>query len=811
MNETELDSSSSPAPASSGEGCWPVALLVGTALWIGLCTVVFLVFTWITEQSIAEGSLTGTNVRWIANLVYAAVLLVPLGVEYAALGSSRYRNTIRTWLYASLLLLFALPARLVPFYHHQTVTGLLILGLLLYCFVMRQALRRQAVPARLPRKPVSGRTALALVFAAGVTVPWALFGALGSPLDTLLNLAAGLLLGYAAALTLRAGLLAPQRDDQDGTDQPGLSLAGVTLVISVLIMAAAVGQNGLQLALPLILPPVALAAVLHAQDKDRQYTGLTAAALLLGLAAAAPLIWVDPDELLLVIGISPGEIIDWSSRATLYSFLISLAVVIFALLARHWSALGRVGSPAVLIPTVLAWAGVVIVYLVSGQPGFYGEKLFVILKDQADLSQVAGISNPVERRAAVYQALVEHASASQQGLRGSLERFGIEVKPYYLVNALEVDGGPLVRLWLSTRPEVDRVLDSPYLRPLPEEIPSSSGTISEPDPRMWNLQMIQAPRVWRTFDVRGAGVVIGQADSGVQGDHPELRDSYLGSEGDHDYTWYDPWFGSESPQDFGGHGTHTLGSILGNNVGVAPDAQWIGCVNLARNLGNPAYYLDCWQFLLAPFPQNGDPFTDGDPARGANIINNSWSCPELEGCDAGVYLPAVQALRQAGVFVVVSAGNNGNNGCGSVDSPPAIYDEVYSVGAVDPGGDIAPFSSLGPVTVDGSQRVKPDILAPGAGVLSAFPGSSYEILSGTSMAGPHLAGVVALMWSANPDLIGQVEETEAILNQTARPYLGEPVTCSEGDSLPRNGVGYGVVDAYAAVQAALDAAGESAP
>ena len=101
--------------------------------------------------------------------------------------------------------------------------------------------------------------------------------------------------------------------------------------------------------------------------------------------------------------------------------------------------------------------------------------------------------------------------------------------------------------------------------------------------------------------------------------------------------------------------------------------------------------------------------------------------------------------------------------------------------------------------------------------------SAVPVLIGTAMArgqghslnpvffGLNLAGVVALMWSANPDLIGQVEETEAILNQTARPYLGEPVTCSEGDSLPRNGVGYGVVDAYAAVQAALDAAGESAP
>ena len=88
-------------------------------------------------------------------------------------------------------------------------------------------------------------------------------------------------------------------------------------------------------------------------------------------------------------------------------------------------------------------------------------------------------------------------------------------------------------------------------------------------------------------------------------------------------------------------------------------------MNLGRNLGNPAYYLDCMQFMLAPYPQRGNPLTDGDPARAAHVLNNSWGCPPIEGCDAAALGPAVRALRAAGIFVVASAGNEGPR-CGSV-------------------------------------------------------------------------------------------------------------------------------------------------
>jgi subtilisin family serine protease len=150
---------------------------------------------------------------------------------------------------------------------------------------------------------------------------------------------------------------------------------------------------------------------------------------------------------------------------------------------------------------------------------------------------------------------------------------------------------------------------------------------------------------------------------------------------------------------------------------------------------------------------------------------------------------------------VVSAGNGGPS-CGTVSDPLAIYPDVLSVGAVDRNNRLADFSSRGPVTVDGSGRVKPDILAPGDGVVSAFPNGTYASESGTSMAGPHVAGVVALMWSAQPRLVGDIDRTTQILIQTARPYTGTLSACA-GTGRPNNAAGYGIVDAYAAVKAAL--------
>ncbi len=201
----------------------------------------------------------------------------------------------------------------------------------------------------------------------------------------------------------------------------------------------------------------------------------------------------------------------------------------------------------------------------------------------------------------------------------------------------------------------------------------------------------------------------------------------------------------------------------------------------------------------------GDPFSQGVPELAPHVINNSWGCPPEEGCDAA----AIEMLRQvvanvraAGIVVVGSAGNDGALGCASVGQPIGMYGEVLTVGAVDSAEHLAGFSSRGPVTVDGSGRLKPDLTAPGVAVRSSVKGNTYATMSGTSMASPHVAGTVALLWSAAPHLVGAVDATEQVLRLSARPH---PTTaCSSPPSgQPNNLYGWGVVDAEAGLRQAL--------
>ena len=186
------------------------------------------------------------------------------------------------------------------------------------------------------------------------------------------------------------------------------------------------------------------------------------------------------------------------------------------------------------------------------------------------------------------------------------------------------------------------------------------------------------------------------------------------------------------------------------------------------------------------------------------MVGNSWACPPDEGCAVGVLQAAFDNLRAAGVFMAVAAGNEGRtgNGCSTVGSPPAVYDSAISVGAVDQLDQLAAFSSRGPVTVDGSSRRKPDLVAPGVGVRSSTA-TGYGTASGTSMAAPHLGGAAALLLSAFPHLRRNVEATERILEQSAVP-LTRPATCG-GDSptqVPNNVFGYGRLDVLAAYRLA---------
>jgi hypothetical protein len=213
--------------------------------------------------------------------------------------------------------------------------------------------------------------------------------------------------------------------------------------------------------------------------------------------------------------------------------------------------------------------------------------------------------------------------------------------------------------------------------------------------------------------------------------------------------------------------------------------------------GTPATYLESFEFFLAPYPVGGVP-AQGNPALAPHVTTNSWLCPPSEGCTTTSLLLAAQAHRAAGIVTVVAAGNDGS-GCSTVYAPCALYDEVYSVGAHRWDDlSLANFSSRGPVTIDGSGRIKPDIAAPGVSVRSCTPNGGYGWSSGTSMATPHVAGAVALLISAHPAISGNVDAIEQVLNATATPV---PAATCGGTGSWTNEFGHGRLDALAAVQA----------
>lgn len=759
---------------------------------------------WFSEEVMLSVGITWPSWIWFLIALLQGILIgVPAVLIWKYRPSDRYGPVFHSWTLSAIFVLFLSPVRLISPPSAQLAALLQIFLLCVFLILVLSSWKFRS-GCNLQKNYVSyPAILLGIGLGAVIIYPWLAWGAPGSFLDTALNLFAGLLFGVTVGLILSNYLLVPIRLSSKGIGHD-LILGGFAAGTALFVMCSAFGFNGLQVLLMLFVPILFISVVGTGWYGQTQKAGVNwiAVALLTGIAAAAPMIFVDSDELVMTLAFGSKDIPYWTSRAAMVSILIAIVANAAFILLRRKLAGAKTPIPLSLFAAG-AWILGIGLFVGVGQPGFYGDQIFVIMSDQTDLGGLHLSEDNNLRAGTVYDALVDHAETSQADIREELDNLGIGYTPYYLVNGLAVDAGPTIGIWLERRSDVDRVIENPVLRPLQSPLEIISGDDDAPTAPEWNLTMIGADRIWNEFGITGEGIVIGHADSGVQGDHPVLAQSYRGAGIGDDYNWFDPWFDSTSPTDSSGHGTHTLGIILGSGTGVAPGAQWFACANLVRNLGNTALYLDCLQFLMAPYPAGGDPFTNGDPNLAAHVINNSWLCPEIEGCDSYALIEAAKNLREAGVFVVVAAGNEGPR-CGSVQYPMATFDEVFSVGAIDEYGELALFSSLGPVNSDGSERTKPDLVAPGDGVLSAFPNDTYSVQSGTSMAAPHIAGVVALMWSANPSLVGDIDHTEQILAQTAKPYSGIIPTCTKGEATPNNAVGYGVVDAYGAVKAALE-------
>ncbi|MGK5518807.1 S8 family serine peptidase [Micromonospora sp. URMC 107] len=782
-----------PPAAPGRQNPWAVVAAAVTGCWMVGLVVVGQSGGWLADQIVLASGLDRVVWLWPATVLFTVLLVGAPALALALLPrSAAVRTAGRAWLAAALALGALGLLRAIAPVHHEAYLAALAATAALAALVLRALARRAAVAT--PRAVAPPATLLGVAGGLALLLPWVWLGALGGLLETVLAGVAAGAVGVLAGALLDDAFWS--RFTVGGPPRPArlVLVGGLVAGVALLLLAGGVGQSGAQLPLLLTLPPAGFAlAALHAAARP---TGAVRPAVrwLVGLGVLGPLAFTDPEEITLVLA-GTRDVPFWVAAAAGAGLAVAavLAVAYGVLLTR-----GRRPSRRVAGATAGALlVGLGVVAVGAGQPGLHGERLFVVLREQADLGGVPATTGRAGRDARVgevYRRLVATAERTQGDLRRDLRRLRLAHTPYYLVNAVEVAGGPAVRAWLSRRPEVARVLVSQRVRPLPAPAGRSRGTAPAPAGPEWNVRMLGADRVWSRLGVDGSGIVVGSSDSGVDGGHPALAGGFRGG----DDSWHDPWDGTRAPTDQGGHGTHTVGSAVGRGgVGVAPGARWVGCVNLDRNLGNPAYYLDCLQFMLAPFPAGGDPFADGRPARAPEVLTNSWGCPAIEGCDPGVLRPATAALDAAGIMVVAAAGNTGPY-CGSIDDPPAPYADVLTVGAVDRQRRVTSFSSRGPVP----GAAKPDLVAPGDEVLSAMPGGGYATLSGTSMATPQVAGVVALMWSANPALVGDLPRTRQILRDTATraeaTYASRTDTCG-GDA---NITGAGLVDAYAAVQAA---------
>jgi subtilisin family serine protease len=416
---------------------------------------------------------------------------------------------------------------------------------------------------------------------------------------------------------------------------------------------------------------------------------------------------------------------------------------------------------------------------------------WVRLKGAADLGAARRASTKDDKAELVYEAKKDKARSSQAGLRKLLDAQDADYTSFWIVNAVKVTAGPKLAEEIAKLPEVEAIEP---IRTLELPKPDPSKAEARVDAVEWNIDRVGAPRVWEELGNRGEGIVVANIDTGVQFDHPDLAASYRGRSADgavdHDHNWFDPArvCPTSAPCDNNGHGTHTMGTMAGaNGIGVAPGVKWIAAKGCEQNTCTDASLLAAGQWILAPTDLNGQ---NPRPDLAPDIVNNSWGG---EGFDPW-YKETVEAWVAAGIFPAFSNGNEGP-ACRTSGSP-GQYVISYSAGGFDVNNALYNRSSKG----EGENgETKPNISAPAVSVRSSVPGGTYASFTGTSMASPHVAATVALIWSAAPALQNDVAATRPLLDGTA---IDVADTSCGGTAADNNVWGEGRLDTYAAVQAA---------
>ncbi|MCB8953803.1 MAG: S8 family serine peptidase [Ardenticatenales bacterium] len=434
---------------------------------------------------------------------------------------------------------------------------------------------------------------------------------------------------------------------------------------------------------------------------------------------------------------------------------------------------------------------------------------FVWMTEQADLSPAAGLSTKEAKGQFVFDTLRETAERTQKELRQYLDSQAVNYTPFYIANKIYVAAGNSETvLSIAARADVAQITANHafQLQPPVDRAPAPD-TVEAIEP---NLTFVRADEVW-DMGYDGEGVVLAGNDTGLAWNVPAIINHYRGwngSSADHNYNWWDATNTYPTvPNDGFGHGTHTAGTMVGddgagNQIGMAPGAKTIHCKNMTDGgSGTDLTFTTCFQWDLAPWDLSG---ANPNPAMAPDAVTNSWG---YWGGNNPVFEDEIAALQAAGIAIEVSAGNEGS-GCASLRSP-GDYLQVITTGSVQHSSGVLPgtitgFSSRGPSDLYPNDYF-PDVMAPGENIRSSVPGGTYEAWSGTSMAGPHVTGLIGLMWSASPALRGDIAQTYDAIYDTAVRLSGQNGSNCGGDYVngPNNDWGFGTIDSVAAVEEAI--------
>jgi len=408
--------------------------------------------------------------------------------------------------------------------------------------------------------------------------------------------------------------------------------------------------------------------------------------------------------------------------------------------------------------------------------------VIVTLNKQTDLSRING-GDRAARLQGVIQALQATANGTQGRLTGLLNTYRSQglvesFIPLWIFNGFSVTATVEVINTLAQDPDVYSIT--------PDNI-QIAPTYGTPEA---NLSLVNAPAIWNQ-GFTGQGVVVASMDSGVDVSHPDLSSRWRGGSN----SWFDPYNQHSTPVDPSGHGTWTTGIMVGGDaggtsIGVAPGAQWIAVKIFNDQGGSTATAIhQGFQWLLDP---DGNLATADAP----NVVNNSWTY-----ANPGCYLdfePDLQALRAAGILPVFAAGNGGPYS--NTSYSPSNNPSAFAVGAIDNNSQIYAYSSRGPSTCGSSTGPFPEIVAPGVNVLTTGLYGTYYTDSGTSFAAPHVAGGLALLLSAYPNLDAGMQ-AGALINTAV----------DLGASGPDDVFGYGRLDLFSALDWAASAPTSTPP